>query len=78
MSIYCALILEPAALGRWATVPSSRSGKLSLASEVESLVGLLARGDPAPPLPALEIASPSVGLVQTTELAENWLGELLF
>lgn len=45
--------------------------KNSLTSDVELLEQLLAKGDPAPLLLALEIASPPVGLVQTTELAEN-------
>lgn len=58
-------------------IPSSSSGKLFLTSGVELLEWPLARGDPVPPLlPALEIASPSVGLVQSTELAENDLREL--
>lgn len=44
---------------------------------MELLEWPLARGDPVLPLlPALEIASPSVGLVQSTELAENDLREL--
>lgn len=45
--------------------------KNSLTSDVELLEQPLAKGDPAPLLLALEIASPPVGLVQTTELAEN-------